>query len=61
MTLQTNGSLDVVEKIDVDFSEQRHGIYREIPLNYIAVSNVRVDNAPIANKSQTNTMLTLQI
>lgn len=31
MIVNQNGSLDVTEKIDVNFSEPRHGIYRMIP------------------------------
>lgn len=32
--LRTNGTIDIYEKIAVDFQQERHGIYRDIPLEY---------------------------
>ena len=66
MKLQEDASMDVVEQIDVNFSEPRHGIYREIPLQdpykeYISVNSVSVDNDPIASESRSRDLLTLKI
>jgi uncharacterized membrane protein len=33
--INSNGSFDVTEKIDLNFSESRHGIIREIPFRYV--------------------------
>ncbi len=48
VTVQVNSdySYDVVEKLAVDFSEPRHGIYREIPLDF-ADRPVRIKNISV--------------
>lgn len=42
---------DIVESLTVDFSEARHGIYREIPLNFsdrtVRIKDIRVDGGDI--------------
>ncbi len=32
--VKRNGDLDIKEKMEIDFSEPRHGIFREIPYKY---------------------------
>lgn len=66
MKLHEDASMDVVEQIDVNFSEPRHGIYREIPLQdtykeYISLSKVSVDPDPLASETTSSESLTLQI
>lgn len=66
MNLHEDASMDVIEQIDVNFSEPRHGIYREIPLQdpykeYISLNNISVDNDPIASESRSSQLLSLKI
>lgn len=66
MNLHEDASMDVVEQIDVNFSEPRHGIYREIPLQdpykeYLSLNNISVDNDPIASESRSSQLLSLKI
>jgi uncharacterized membrane protein YgcG len=66
MDLQANWSLDVHEVIDVNFSEARHGIYREIPIQdaageYTHLSHVNVIGDPVADESIINGYYTLKI
>lgn len=66
MKLHEDASMDVVEQIDVNFSEARHGIYREIPLRdphneYLSIDNISVENAPLAAQTKSNTILTLKV
>lgn len=66
MNLHEDASMDVVEQIDVNFSEPRHGIYRGIPLQdpykeYISLNNISVDNDPIASESRSSQLLSLKI
>ena len=49
MIVNENNTLDITEKIDVYFSESRHGIYRTIPL-YNEVK--RLDGTSSRNKAQ---------
>jgi hypothetical protein len=34
LTVEPNGGVMVVERLEVEFSEPRHGIYRTIPMRY---------------------------
>lgn len=66
MVLSGDGSMSVVESLDVNFDEERHGIYREIPLQdpygeQLSLSNVSVDVDPLASQSWSNNFLTLKI
>ena len=51
MTINTDGSFDIDETIDVNFSKKKRGIYRSIPYKYkkddqyidLGISNIKVD------------------
>ena len=62
MDLHQDGSATVTEHIDVQFYENRHGIYREIPLvgNVpVDVSNINVDQ--VFRTEKTNTQASIRI
>jgi hypothetical protein len=48
MDLYEDGSMDVTEKINVNFTQSRHGIYRTIPYyndsgRYTIIENLKAD------------------
>ncbi|MBP7821648.1 MAG: DUF2207 domain-containing protein [Saprospiraceae bacterium] len=49
ITLQPNGSCNVTERIEVDFTKKRHGLYRTIPFRYRATPID--DNGPRAKRA----------
>lgn len=68
MTLYENASMDIIETIEVDFSEQRHWIYRDINLSYgkdqqdfISIDSLSVDDWLLAKETRNNKQLSLQI
>ena len=62
--LNTDGSAQIEESILVDFSEPRHGIYRDIPIS-IENSNLTIDtilsNKNINKISTSNNILSIQL
>ena len=62
--LNTDGSAQIEESIIVDFSEPRHGIYRNIPVSS-ANSNLTIDsiqsNDSINNISTSDNILSIQL
>ncbi len=70
MNVQENGLIDVVESLDVTFSERRHGLYFDLPTTYqmqftldgqeinrryhFPISNIKVKDHPYEVESQTN-------
>jgi len=68
MKLNENASMNVEETIQVNFSEYRHGIYRDIPLkqdgnnqNHSDIVDVSVDGGTIVDKSIQNDTLSIKI
>ncbi|GHW02506.1 hypothetical protein AGMMS50249_2920 [candidate division SR1 bacterium] len=60
MELNEDGSMDVQESIDVNFSESRHGIYRTIPYysptgRYTIIENLRVEGDSAKYYTENNT------
>lgn len=65
INLNTNGSMHVVENITANFSEARHGIYREIPIyanerNFL-IENLTASNDPIAANTIENGNYSLKL
>ena len=64
MDLNEDGSMQVEESIEVNFSEARHGIYREIPLwsqnQSLSIDNIN-SNKNINEISTNNSMLSIQL
>lgn len=65
LELNTNGSMHVIEEITANFSEERHGIYREIPIfanerNFL-IENFNVSNDPVAANTIENGNYSLKI
>jgi hypothetical protein len=57
MQLHENGSMDVAETIEVNFSEARHGIYRTIPFyspsgRYTIVENLQAKGDPATSYTE---------
>lgn len=66
MDIHSDGSMDVTENIIVIFSEERHGIYREIPIkdangDYTHIKNLNAENDPVADNSIVGNNYTLKI
>jgi uncharacterized membrane protein YgcG len=66
MSLHQDGSMDVTEKINVYFSEDRHGIFREIPIqdargDYTHIENLSANWDPVAENTIQNNNYTLKI
>src|ERR1044071_4413463 len=53
--LHANGTMDVQERIDVRFNEERHGIFRKIPIHYetkgIATRDLFLSNISVTDAS----------
>lgn len=64
MDINEDGSMQVEESIEVNFSESRHGIYRDIPLgisgDYLTVQDITA-NTPINSITTRNNTLSLQL
>ena len=65
INLNTNWSMHVVENITANFSEERHGIYREIPIyanerNFL-IENLTTSNDPIAANTIENGNYSLKL
>ncbi len=64
MDLNEDGSMQIEESIEVNFSEARHGIYREIPLgdnnDYLTIDNITSNNN-INALSSNNNILSIQL
>lgn len=68
MTLYENAWMDIVETIEVNFTEPRHGIYRDIPLSYgkeqqdyLDIENISVEDGLLVKKTKNNQQISLQI
>lgn len=66
MNLQTNGSMNINEYITVNFTEQRHGIFRELPVyrsdgTTISISDPQVIGDTLKSITNDNKYLTLKI
>jgi Predicted membrane protein (DUF2207) len=67
LNLKENGSMDVTETINVNFSEQRHGIYRELPTidpqwERLSISNILLwVGTPFDSRIDTNEMISLKL
>lgn len=66
MNIHTDGSMDVKETINTNFTESRHGIYREIPTkdpawDYIHIKNITTLWDPVAGLTLENWYYTLKI
>jgi hypothetical protein len=60
MNLHQDGSMDVNETIDVNFSESRHGIYKKIPFynpsgRYTVIENLKANGDPATSYTENNT------
>ena len=64
MDLNEDGSMQIEESIEVNFSEARHGIYRDIPLgmswDYLTIENITSNNN-INTISNKNDLLSIQL
>lgn len=70
ITLHSDGIVSVIETLNVDFNEAKHGIYRDLPLSYsnngsetgsdIRVNTVEMDQKPIPY-DQTSNRANLQL
>ena len=66
MNIQSDGSMDVIETINTNFTEQRRGIYREVPIkdnawDYIHIKNLVSIGNPVAAETLDDNNYTLKI
>ncbi len=66
MNIHTDGSMDVKETINANFTESRHGIYREIPTkdpagDYLHIKDITTIWDPVAGLTIDNGYYTLKI
>ena len=66
LNIQADGSMDVIETINTNFTEQRRGIYREVPIkdnawDYIHIKNLKSIGNPVAAETLDDNNYTLKI